>query len=246
MFSVIDHDKKNNIYCWYDYKGVPSRWVELAGRHADRYDGYEAHVLKRAAGIGIFDDYPEIKEQAKEGYVPNHWLRHLFPVGMGGNLYGKGFSNISLMPRGLAENYYRYLRNWYYGNLLIPKKQIAADGHKIFFNVPILPAVVTMQDVPFLVPLNNVAEVERHDNLSVRGHDVLVAMRQWQNAHSNVPHSRQFLCLNELTECIYPPQSLIGQIRGDRPIAGGPRKPELVMTKGRQLVPYEGKKRIHD
>ena len=236
MFSKIDHDSKNNIYCWFDYKGVPSRWVELCGRHVNRHTICELETVKRARASGIFDGFPQIKEEIKEGYLKGHWMRHLFPLGMGGNLYGVGFSNICVMPKGVAENYHRFLRSWYYGNLLFTHKHIAADGHKIFFNVPILPAVVTEKDVPFLTPLNDAGEAKKHDALAVRGHDVLVAMVERQHQLSKVPVELRFAHANELTKCIYPPRSLVEQITGTNTIAGGPRRPELVTNKQRELV----------
>ena len=65
MFSKIDHDSKNNIYCWFDYKGVPSRWVELCGRHVNRHTICELETVKRARASGIFDGFPQIKEEIK-------------------------------------------------------------------------------------------------------------------------------------------------------------------------------------
>ncbi|MBR4927475.1 MAG: hypothetical protein IKY98_04020 [Alphaproteobacteria bacterium] len=110
------------------------------------------------------------------------------------------------------------------------------SGHKIFFNVPILPAVVTEKDVPFLAPLNDVVEVKKHDALAIRGHDVLVAMVEHQHQLSTVPVELRFTHANELTQCIYPPHSLAAQIKGTNTIAGGPRKPELVTNKQRKLI----------
>lgn len=236
MFSQIAHDEKNNIYCWFDYCGVPSRWVELCGRHVNRYTHAEMDTVKKASEKGVFDSFLDIKEPIKEGYLKGYWMRHLFPLGMGGTLYGKSFSNICMMPKKIAENYHRFLRGWYYGSLLFLPKRIAANGHKIFFNVPILPAVITDKDVPFLEPLNDILEVKKHDDFAVRGHDVLVAMQEKQNQNSTVPIELRFSPLNKLSPCIYPPQSLAEKIQGTQTIAGGPTCPELLITKNRELV----------
>ena len=62
MFSQVAHDSKNNIYCWYDYRGVPSRWVEIKGRTFWKDENYERETLKQAASLGHFRAYPDIEK----------------------------------------------------------------------------------------------------------------------------------------------------------------------------------------
>lgn len=236
MFSQIAHDNKNNVYCWYDYQGVPSRWVEISGRHAHKYEGYEEAVLKKCAQHGLFEAFPEINEQAKDGFVKGYYLYNIHPIGMGGNLYGKGFSNLSLVPHDIIDKVYRFLNGWYYGSLLLKKKQVAADGHKIFVNVPILPTVVSEKDVEFISVLNDPISAKKHDELCIRGHDILMQMRINQLLASGMTQETYAHTDYKLAQCIYPPKSLRDKIAHTTTIAGGPTKPELVTTKLRELI----------
>lgn len=235
MFSHIDHDNRNNLYCWYDYKGIPSRWVELKGRETIKYKGFDAHALKRCAGLGLFHEHPEIDKQARNGFVEGYWWTHLHSLSLGGHLYGKNFTNLSLMPHDIAARYHRFMQDWYYGNLLIPARFVAADGHKTFINVPILPIVVSKKDVPFLADLEQEKGMKRHERISVQGHDILVKMAQYQQQKTPLSIKRRLSIDNELAKCIYPPVSLLGKIVGSQTIAGGPSEPELIVTRMRRL-----------
>ena len=236
MFSQIAHDEKNNIYCWYDYKGVPSRWVEVMGRHTRKFEGFEESVLRRCAIQGIFDAFPDFKAQAQEGFVKGYYLYNLHPIGMGGNLYGKTCCNLSLVPKEYVDTLYRFLNGWYYGNLLIKPDRVAADGHKIFINVPILPAVVSEKDMPFLDIFKDPVEVKKHDVMCQRGHDILVKMQAHQLQVSSLTQETYSHADNKRAECIYPPVSLLMKIAGTQTIAGGPEKSEMIITKSRELI----------
>lgn len=236
MFSQIAHDKNNNVYCWYDYRGIPSRWVEIMGRHTRKYEGFEEVVLKKCAAHGLFDEHPEIKEQAENGFVKGHYLYNIHPIGMGGNLYGKGFSNLSLVPSNIVDTLYRFLNGWYYGGLLLKPERVAKQGHKIFINVPILPTVVEEKDLPFLDIFKNPKEAKCHDDLCAHGHEVLIRMHEQRLATSGLNQDTYASSDYNRAKCIYPPKSLADKIAHTITIAGGPKKPELVTNKMRQLI----------
>ncbi len=236
MFSQIAHDNKNNVYCWYDYKGVPSRWVEIMGRHTRKCEGFESIALKQCAAQGIFDAFPDFKKQAEEGFVAGYYLYHLHPIGMGGNLYGKGCSNLSLIPSHMADTLYRFLNGWYYGSLLLKPDRIAKDGHKIFINVPILPAVIGEKDAPFLDVLKNPVEGKKHDMMCAHGHDILVGMQAHQLKVSGLTQETYSAAEYERAKSIYPPKSLQDKIAHTQTIIGGPKKPELITNQKRELI----------
>ena len=163
---------------------------KIMGRHTRKCEGFESMALKQCAEQGIFNDFPDFKKQAEEGFVAGYYLYHLHPIGLGGNLYGKGCSNLSLVPSHMADTLYRFLNGWYYGSLLLKPDRVAKDGHKIFINVPILPAVIGEKDVPFLDVLKNPTEAKKHDIMCAHGHDILaISISTPQYSNLTVPKS---------------------------------------------------------
>ena len=236
MFSVIDHDKSNNLYCWYDYKGVPSRWVEIMGRRERKYKGFDSIVLKKCAKHGLFETFPDIEAQAQGGFVFGYYLYNIHPIGMGGDLYGKRFSNLSLVPKNMVDTLYRFLNGWYYGDLLLKPEHVAANGHKIFINVPILPTVVGVKDVPFLETLWNSSDAKRHDKLCALGHEALVTINANRFTHSGLTEKTYANINYDPQRYIYPPETLRQKISSSLTVAGGPKNPEWITTKMRRLI----------
>lgn len=242
MFSQVAHDSKNNIYCWYDYRGVPSRWVEIKGRTFWKDENYERETLKQAASLGHFRAYPDIEKCAERGFVSGCWLTHLHPIGMGGGHRGYRFSNLSLMPEDLSRKFLFFMSGWYHGNLVRLRKTIAADGHKIFINVPILPIVTTLKDLPFLIPLMNKNEAQKHAQKTVEGHNIIMAMVECQKKMLPLSEMKRYAENNHLAQDIYPPFDLKMRIVNTHTFDGTKEHLSRITTKVRQgRMPFGGR-----
>lgn len=172
FFKIANYG--GNTYFEYDFDGKPFQYVEVRSvpkvLNEARWnltlenDKIYRQTVKRWAECIALDRYfaPKgIKDLCYRGVVPEGYsLHHIHPRALGG--YTTELSNMVLIPNDLHNKLHDFMRDFVVAKCLplTPLTAQIPQGKKIFMSVPVLPPVVTAQDISFaLKPVNFEADL---------------------------------------------------------------------------------------
>ncbi len=163
MFQKVKKDQ-GDLYFQYDFKGCPSRFVEIKRIPASVAESqwnvwrddeelrkkFMQEWAKDALLEGCLSQ-EDTKRLREEGIVPKGYnVHHIVPRALGGELWDK--NNVVLMPVGLHRRMHHFMREYELIKWMVttrPRQEISS-GHKVFLSVPILPPVVSGVHVPYV------------------------------------------------------------------------------------------------
>lgn len=165
MHQKIKRDEYGNLWCLYDLNGLPFRWVEIKpvpGEQARQV--YNELKIRNKNGFCPMNalmqkwakkklpelSFRDLRKLRKYGETPRGYnIHHIVPRSLGGQ--ADDLDNIVLIEPHAHTQLHKYFRE---DKLHVFLENFYADSvnadKKVFMSVPVLPPVVTAEEVPYV------------------------------------------------------------------------------------------------
>lgn len=233
MFSRI-LNYNGNTYFEYDFGGKPFRYVEVRSIPKTINDArwnltlenskIYRQTVKRWAECITLDCYfapKEVRDLCCRGITPvGYSLHHVHPRALGG--YTTELSNMVLIHNDLHNKLHEFMRDFIIAKCL-PLTHLTApipDGKKIFMAVPILPPVVSQQDIAFAMKPFSFTQ-----DLKLAKKMIDAYLKRYPNAFSRPHFVNGVIAKNPHNRCVssWPPPRTqpieLHQLHSTRPVA---------------------------